>query len=194
MRTSAPPLLPLFRSAQQARLLTELFVLQREARSLTELAEASGIPLQTVQREVERLERAGLIRSLRVGRTRLVEADRQSPYFGELRALLGKAFGPAAVLRELISPLAGVRAAFIFGSWARRYAGEEGPAPADIDLLVIGSPVPEAVYAACREAESRLGLPVNPSIVPEPAWKAAESGFLRTLREEPRVAVVETDE
>jgi predicted nucleotidyltransferase len=36
--------------------------------------------------------------------------------------------------------LAGIEAAAIFGSWAARAAGEAGPSPVDVDLLVIGRP------------------------------------------------------
>jgi predicted nucleotidyltransferase len=191
MRTPAPPLLPLFRSPHQVRLLTELFVRHPEERSLTEIAGATGVPLQTVQRELARLERAGLLRSRRIGRARLVRADEESPYYRELRALLEKAFGPGAALRELLSDVNGIREAWIFGSWARRYLGEEGAPPGDIDLLVVGAPRPDELYRACRKAEERLGMPVNPSVVSAADWEAAESGFLRTVREEPRVPLLE---
>src|SRR2546423_3476164 len=84
-RTSPPPLLPLFRSEHQLRLLGELFVYAGEARSISELSAATGIPQATVSREVRRLEQAGLLRSVRRGRLRLVEANDQLPYYPELR-------------------------------------------------------------------------------------------------------------
>ncbi|HEU4753772.1 MAG TPA: nucleotidyltransferase domain-containing protein, partial [Armatimonadota bacterium] len=145
----------------------------------------------TVQRELARLERAGLLRSRRIGRARLVRADEGSPYHRELRALLEKAFGPEAALRELLSDVNGIEEAWIFGSWARRYLGEEGAPPGDIDLLVVGAPRPDDLYRACRRAEARLGLPVNPSVVSPAEWESTESGFVRAVREEPRVPLLE---
>lgn len=41
---------------------------------------------------------------------------------------------------EELAGLGGIRSAYLFGSWAARYAGEEGRPPADVDLLVIGEP------------------------------------------------------
>lgn len=59
-----------------------------------------------------------------------------SPIFGELQSLLLKTVGPKWVLEEELAGLPGVREAMIYGSWARRYAGEARPFPADIDLLI----------------------------------------------------------
>jgi len=62
-------------------------------------------------------------------------------------------------------------------------------APADIDLMVIGSPEPVAVYDAAGRVESVVGRPVNPTILTAQEW-AEESGFLTRVRESPMVAVI----
>jgi len=86
----AGPLLPIFRSEHQLHLLGELFVYAAHARSVAELAVATGIPQATVSREVGRMDEAGLVRSVRRGRLRLVEANDRLPYYHELRSLLLK--------------------------------------------------------------------------------------------------------
>jgi DNA-binding transcriptional ArsR family regulator len=188
-RTSPPPLLPLFRSEHQLHLLGELFVYASEARSVSELARLTGIPQATVSREVARLEEAGLVRSGRRGRLRLVEANDHLPYYHELRALLLKTIGPATVLAHELADVAGIDEAFIFGSWAARYHGEPGPAPNDIDLLVIGEPELDALYGACRRAETELRLDVNPLVRSKADWRARGSGFLTDVRKGPLVRV-----
>ena len=189
-RTTPPPLLPLFRSEHQLRLLGELFMYAGEARSVSELAAATGIPQATVSREVARLEEAGLLRSVRRGRLRLVEADEQLPYHHELRALLLKTIGPAAVLMQELSGVPGIDEAFVYGSWAARYHGEPGPAPRDIDLLVIGEPDLDRLYAACRRVEKELRLDVNPIVRSPAEWQRRGPSFLADLRKGPLVAVV----
>lgn len=186
-RTSSPPLLPLFRSEHQLRLLGELFVYAPDPRSVSELANVTGIPQATVSREVARLEEAGLVRSRRRGRLRLVEPNDQLPYYHELRSLLIKTIGPAAVLAHELSRVAGIDHAFIFGSWAARYHGERGPAPHDIDLVVIGEPDLDALYAACRRAEAELRLDVNPVVRSKAEWRRRGSGFLADVRKGPLV-------
>jgi DNA-binding transcriptional ArsR family regulator len=185
-------LLPLFRSEHQLHLLGELFVYAPEPRSISELAATTKIPQATVSREVARLEEAGLVRSARRGRLRLVEANDRLPYYHELRSLLLKTVGPAAVLTHELVGVAGIEQAFIFGSWAARYHGEPGPAPNDIDLMVIGEPELDALYAACRRVEAEVRLDVNPVVRPRAEWLRRTPGFLADVRKGPLVPVVET--
>lgn len=187
----APPLLPIFRSAGQARLLEALFLDESgRGNSIAELARATGAPVASVHREVERLEAAGLVRSERVGRARLVSADATSPVHEELRGLIHKTLGPAALLRTALADVEGIEHASIFGSWAARYLGEPGDAPADIDLLVVGRPVPDAVHEACDRIEERLARPVNVVILSPDEWAGRRSGFLRSIGRQVRVPVV----
>jgi predicted nucleotidyltransferase len=181
--------LPIFRSTAQARLLTDLYVTGADGpRSLTEISARTGIPVSTVQREVNRLARAGLVVSERFGTTRLIHADPTSPYFNDLRSLLTKAFGPLAVLEPLLQKIPRIENAYVYGSWARRYAGNEDITPRDLDVLVVGSPNPDSVYAAAREAEDELDMEVNPVIVTQDEW-AQPRGLIRRIRTGPLVPV-----
>jgi predicted nucleotidyltransferase len=157
---------------------------------LSDLERAAGVPLATAHREVERLERAGLVESTRMRRERRVLANRASPFFPELQSLLVKAFGPIAVLRGLLERISGVEEAYVFGSWARRSLGVPGRAARDIDVLVIGDVDPDAVYAAARDAEAALGREVDATILSRAEWDGAAEGFALAVRAEPRVRIV----
>lgn len=189
MKTKGPPLLPFFRSETQARILAALF-LGAEGMSLADLSRFTGSAHPTVHHEVERLEKAGVLASKRVGNVRIVRPDPRLGYAGELRALLLKTYGPVAVLSHLLTQVKAVREAYIFGSWARRYEGETGLSPVDIDLLVIGTPDPDEVYEICRRAEEQLGSAVNPSILSVTEWQKPKSGFVRTVKDGPRVTLL----
>src|SRR3989304_4278590 len=138
MRTNAPPLLPIFRSRGQGLLLARVFLHPEEPIPLAGLAREIGLDAGRGLREVNRLEQAGLVVSERIGRARVVRPDERSPLYPELSALIFKAFGPSTVLARMLRGLPGGEAAYIFGSWASRYHGEAGPAPADIALLAVG--------------------------------------------------------
>jgi predicted nucleotidyltransferase len=186
-RAPAKSPLPLFRSDAQARLLTRLFVTRADRPStLTSLGKEIGVPLSTLQREVEALEQAGLVSSERVGNARLVRPNEESPFFTDLYSLLLKAFGPVAVLSSLLRDVQGVEKALIFGSWARRYHGEPGPAPRDLDLLVVGEISPHTVYGVAREAERDLQIDVNPVVVSEDEWDSPK-GLVRRIKSGPVV-------
>jgi hypothetical protein len=164
-RQPSPSLLPIFRSQQQAELLALILGDTTTEHSLAELTERTGIPYASVHREVERAEASGLVTSRLVGRTRLIRADPASPYFSGLSDVLVKAFGVPWVLGQALAGIRGIDAAYVFGSWAARFAGEEGDRPVgDIDLLVLGGPNRDEVYAAASSAERRLGRAVQVTI------------------------------
>lgn len=189
MKTKAPPLLPFFRSETQARILSALFLREGQGMSLADLSRFTGSAHPTVHHEIERLEKAGVVNSERVGNVRLVRANQRLTYLNELRALLLKTYGPVAVVSHLLADIERIEEASIFGSWARRYEGETGQPPGDIDLLVIGTPDPDEVYEACRKAEEQLGNAVNPTILTKAEWTKPKSGFVRSVREGARVQV-----
>lgn len=180
MRTAAPLLLPLFRSANQGRILAALF-LSPEPKSIADVAGELSVPYATVHREIGQLLAAGLLTESRVGNSRLLHPDHDSPYFSPLRELLELAFGPVPLLRSELSPIEGISASAIYGSWAHRALGHKGTPPADIDVVVVGSPDVAVVHAACSRVGRVLGRPVNPTILSETEWHEP-SPFLDELR------------
>lgn len=157
--------------------------------TLSELAVTLGMPLSTVQREVNRLSSAQLIRERRVGRSRLVSADMSSRYTRPLAELVTLAFGPHFVIGEEFRSLGAVAVA-IYGSWAARYEGVAGHPPHDVDVLVIGEVPRRDAYEAAERAEQRLGLPVNPVLCSQARWLAATDPLIQQIRTAPIVWVV----
>lgn len=189
MRSGAPPLFPLLRSELQAKLLARVFLGGGEE-SMIDLASAIGADPGNTAREVARLENAGIMTARRVGRTKLVRANADAPFYRPLFELIMIVLGPATVLAEHLGDIEGIVFADIFGSWAARYHGESGPQPADIDLLVVGTPDRDDLHDATQEAARHLNRTVNPVIISENRWKTSHQGFIRELHSRPRVPVV----
>jgi predicted nucleotidyltransferase len=185
MNVTRPELLPIFRSRHQLELLGHLFLNVGRPTSIADISRKTRIPQPSVSREVERLRRAGVIQAQQVGRTKLVEIDAENPFFTELQALILKAVGPSTTLRRYLLKVDNVDRAYIFGSWARRYLGEPGRYPEDVDVLVIGDPDPDEVDDVCRRAQRKLGLQVNPMIALPRQWAAPDSGFLQQVKAGP---------
>lgn len=195
MRSAAPTLLPIFRSNHQAELLAALLLHPDRDYSVTELATSLRVPLSTLHREVGRLEDAGLIKSRAVGRSRLLSVNTASRLVPSLTELILATYGPLAIVAEEFSDLRATRIA-IFGSWAARYRGEAGPPPNDVDVLLIGSVDRSAAYEAGRRAETRLGFPVNPTVMSEERWSAADDAsdaLTRSIRVSQLVELTEAD-
>jgi DNA-binding transcriptional ArsR family regulator len=183
-------LLPLLRSPLLGELLAWIYLHPDEAYSVTDLARRFRTSQSTVSREADRLARAGLIRVVRRGNLRLLQADLDGPLARPLTELLTLTYGPAAVLGDLLSAVRGVDEAYIYGSWAARYAGEPGPPPRDVDVLVVGDADEDDVYDAARLAERQLGREVNVHQVPLEAWHSpGNDPFLTSVHSRPLVSI-----
>ena len=175
-RRPSPSLLPILRSQQQGEILALLLGDPDLELSLTDIAARTGAPHPSVYREIQRAEQAGLVTTRKMGNVRLVRANTASPYYPGLADVLTRAFGVPAVLAEVLRPVGGIAAAYIYGSWAARHDGQAGQRPVgDIDVLVLGEPDRDRLYDALSTAEERLGRPIQATIR-EPTWLDSGTG------------------
>ena len=189
VRVSAPAVLPIFRSKLQGELLALVLIDPARSWTIDELARRTGHPYQTVATEVRRLQDADLLEARTVGRTKLLMANESTPYISPLTELVLMALGPPLVIAEEFTNIDGVERLFIYGSWAAREAGQPGPPPNDIDLLVIGDPDRDAVYEAARAAERRLGREVNTTLRTATQWDTTTDGFTQKVKSSPMVEI-----
>jgi DNA-binding transcriptional ArsR family regulator len=178
-------LLPVLRSPLLGELLAWLYLHPEQQYSVTELARRFGVSQSTVSREVDRLAEAELVLDERRGNLRLLSANVDNPLARPLGEVLALTYGPAAVLAELLATVKGVDEAYVYGSWAARYAGEAGPPPRDIDVLIVGAADEDDLAEAARAAEHRLGREVNVHRVSARAWRAGNDPFLASVRARP---------
>lgn len=191
MRTSAPALLPIFRSQAQAELLTWLYMHPDQGFGLTDLARRIGVSVPTIHREAERLVASSLVAETTLGRNRLLWANPSHPSARWLTGLLETMFGPPHVIQEEFGAVPGADRVMIFGSWAARQAGQSGAVPNDIDVMVIGDNVDRAdLYAASDRAQDRLGMPVNPVLRSHAQWADPTDRLSVQLQTQPLVDVL----
>jgi predicted nucleotidyltransferase len=172
--------LPLFSKTRQV-LLSLLFTQPDEAHLQENLIQLAALGRGSVQRELDFLARAGIVRRTLRGRQVYFQANAESPIYSELRGLVVKTAGVADALRLALAPLAnGIRAAFIYGSVAK---GTERRA-SDIDVLVIGDLSFAQTAEALARAQEAIGREVNPTVYPPEEFRAklgAKQHFLRTV-------------
>jgi uncharacterized protein len=114
-----------------------------------------------IQRELQVLSDAGIIRRTRRDKQVYFQANAECPVFEELKALIVKTAGVADVLKAALASLGdGIRIAFVYGSVAKA----QQKAESDVDVLVVGSVAFRDVVAALAEAQSQLGREVNPTV------------------------------
>lgn len=190
MKVSAPLLSPLLRSDTQGRLLADLYLNPEREFTATELAGRADTSVPSASRELSRMVSAGFLTARTSGRNRYVRVNRDHPLFAPTEQMLRYAYGPLAILPSLLRDVRGVREAYIYGSWAARLAGEPGPDPQDIDVLVVGDGVDRRVLGDVAEAaRSRLHRDVNIRAVGTSAWAQLEDPFLAHIHSRPRAPI-----
>jgi len=154
------PLQSLFRSPTTLEVLVELFVNPVDELSVNDVAIRVGAPQPTVSRELARLERAGILRSRRVGQMKLVSPDPRLPFLAALRRLVVEATGGLSVIAEELADVEHVEAAFVLGAYAAFLVGERPAERVEITLLVIGDPDLADLDAAAARIEDAVGVRV----------------------------------
>ncbi|MGV8897751.1 MAG: nucleotidyltransferase domain-containing protein [Burkholderiaceae bacterium] len=179
----------LFTKTQQ-RVLAVLFGQSQRSFYANEIIGLAGSGSGAVQRELARLESAGLVTTHRIGNQKHYQANPAAPIFAELRGIVLKTFGAADVLRAALQPLwQSVELAFVYGSLAK---GTEH-AGSDVDLMVIGALSSNAeLLEALMPAQAQLGRAVNPTLyTPDEFAQRVQEGrsFILRVLEQPKIFV-----
>jgi len=148
----------------------------------------------SVQRELEKLTKAGIAVSTVSGNRKLYQANRQSPIFRELHGIILKTVGLADPIRKALKPFgARIAFAFVYGSIAR---GTD-TAKSDIDLMILGENLSYGdIFSAMHKAERQVLRPINPNLMTVAEWKqkiGEKNAFVANVRKQPKIFVVGTD-
>jgi predicted nucleotidyltransferase len=178
-------------SGVQQRVLGVLFGMPDKSFYRNELMRLAGSGKGALQRELDRLEQAGLVTVRPVGNQKHYQANKDAPIFEELRGIVVKTFGVTDVLREALLPLEkDITAAFIFGSIAKK----SDTSASDIDLFVVSDKLGyQDLIKALLPAEAALGRKINPTIYSNAELarkRKAQTSFVVRVLEQPKIFVV----
>lgn len=155
-----------------------------------ELIELAASGRGAVQRELELLARAGLIKCEVVGLQKRYRANEDAPVFDELRRIVEKTSGVAAIVAAALAPLESrITVAVLYGSIAKH----EDTSQSDIDVLLVSDDVTmEDAYRAFEPAEARLGRRISPTIYDRTEFRTRRQdkhGFVSKVLNGPHVVL-----
>src|SRR4051812_37161279 len=105
MSTMQSPLSQALFSRSQAATLGLLYARPDESFYFRQVVNATGLAVGQIQRELARLADAGIIERYREGQHVYFRAAKDCPIFDEMRSIVTKVIGPAAMLRAAMAPL-----------------------------------------------------------------------------------------
>lgn len=175
-----------FATPTLAALLAEFALHPERTYYQKELVERVGGSLYLVQRELKRMERAGLVSRETRGRQVEYRFNRSHPAASGLQDALLKTVALADRLRAALDGAEGIELAFIFGS----VAVDDADADSDLDLMFVGT-------LGLRDVAARLmpvvrGLGREPNIIVMRAQELAEKAvkgdhFISALLAAPKI-------
>lgn len=148
----------LFRSDLQPRVLGLLLLNPDRTWTTGDLAQRLGAAPVSVHRELQRALKTGVVTREAIGRTHLYRAAVESPLYEPVRLLLERTVGVETELRDALSDLPGVEAAFIYGSFAD---GTKLRPASDVDVLVLGDVDYTLLRRRLRDVERRVGREID---------------------------------
>jgi predicted nucleotidyltransferase len=168
-----------------------LLLLQPQRRlHVREIARLTGTVAGTMNKELDRLQRAGLLERHSVGNQLQYCANLAHPVFPELSALLRKTIGLADLLALALTPIANqISVAFVFGSVAQA----RDTALSDVDVMVIGDVDFGEVVNLLYEAQTTLQREINPKVFSMADWQAklaAKSSFVLDVLAKPKLFLI----
>lgn len=146
----------LFSSRTRVKILTLFLMNPGEEVYVRQIARRVEENINAVRRELENLERVGLLKSEKKGNLKYYTTNRDFPIYDELSSIILKTEGVAKFLQDRLAEI-GIEVAFIYGS----FASGEATAESDIDLFLVGDVREEEVVLEVREVEKKLSREVN---------------------------------
>ncbi len=185
-----PILQALFTSQARVEVLKLFFLRSSGRHYMREISSLTDQPVRAIQHELARLEDAGLLTSRVEGNRKYFQANRQSPVFSELRALMVKTAGIVDQLKKILQTRSdAIHVAFIFGSFAR---GSDTLA-SDIDLIIIGNITSRELSRQLTPLKEQLDREMNPvTIRAEEFQENINKGdsFTQSILEEPKIFLI----
>ncbi len=121
-----------------------------------------------VKRELDNLEKMGILSSKRVANLKYFQADKKSPFFTELTSTIAKSLGVTGALKALLKTT-GVKNAFIFGPYAANEDVET------VNVFIVGPA--NLSLEGLKDIEERFFKKISVTLMDESEFKAKkESG------------------
>lgn len=182
------PLEYLFRTKGQILILKLFFLNPNKEFHQNEIARRTGLSPSYLTKELNKIEKIGLLSRREQGNLVLYKVDRKGVIYDELKRIFLK----YELLDEIIArelPTEHIKYAFIYGSFAQGKETESS----DIDLFIVGKIKENAILYVIRKIEGEVGREVNYILWTEEEFrKKVREGvpLLRNIVNEPIIMIV----
>jgi len=152
----------LFSSSIRADVLSLLLNRPDEQFYIREVAKLLRKNPSGIKRELDNLQKMGIVTSEKIVNLKYFQASKESPLFSELKNLITKSLGLPGALKAVLRA-SGAKAAFIYGPYA------EGDDEAPVDLFVIDAS--SSLIRELKDIEKRFNHEIDCTMMDEDEYK-----------------------
>jgi DNA-binding transcriptional ArsR family regulator len=153
----------LFSSRTRVDILRFLFTNPEGRYYVRQIARELRRDISGIKRELDNLERAGLLTSEKVGNLRYYSVNKTSAIYSEVKGIIAKTVGVQGALTVALSSLAGLRQVWLYTT--NSHGPGEGLSP--IAVLVVGQVDLRLLNEAITRLEGELGREINYTVFDE---------------------------
>ena len=179
----------IFNSKTRKELFRLYFTNPEKQYYLRELERILNIPVSMIRKELLRLTENGIFLSAKKGNLTYYYLNKSYPLFSELRNIVFKTIGIKGALKDMLRKVEGIKAAFIYGSFAKN----DENSGSDIDLFVMGSVDEDKLVRGVSKLEKSLKREINYSLYTKKDFeskKEQKDSFLLDLVENPKIFLI----
>lgn len=145
------------RSKITTTLLNFFFLHSSEQFYINDLARRLSLDPANTDKMLKKLEQEGILASERVGVERFYSLNFKYPLLEEYRQIVMKTIGLEGKIRQALNSLAGLKQAYIFGSYAKGNDDKNS----DIDVLLIGAHSSVEALKKLLPIQKEVGREIN---------------------------------
>lgn len=153
----------LFSSQTRVDLLRLFFTHPDNRYYVRQIARELHRDISGIKRELDNLEKAGLLLSDKVGNLRYYTVNKTAAIYSEIKGIVTKTVGVQAAVYEALAPLTGVRQAWLYSMNSH----PPGEGVGAIFLLIVGSVDLAELNEAITRLEDHLGREINYTVFDE---------------------------
>jgi DNA-binding transcriptional ArsR family regulator len=174
----------LFVSKTRVKVLAYAFMKPAEPFHLRKVARITESTVNTISRELKKLEGLGILFSKREGVKKLFYLNPDFTLKTELRNMIHKELGLGGQLMDLIPNLGKVSLIVMTGT----FLSGEPSSPEDLDLLIVGEPDLRMIEVCVKNAEELLDKEINYMVISDQEYqmkyRKRDSALMKALGEE----------
>lgn len=158
-----------------------------------ELTRRTEEEINAVRRELERLDKHGLVKKEKRGNRLYYFVNQSYDFYEDILGLIAKSTGVGLSLRENRKKLGKVKFAMLSGKFVRRKDRD----PSEVDLLVVGEIVMPELNLIVQKEQERLKTEINYTVMNEAEFlfrRQRRDPFLLSILSKSRIMIIGDEE